>query len=465
MPNPNSEEDVVGASLDLAWSLWTELGVRGTIRRHADRAIDLEPLILHTAWLGNHDRRLWAEALDWCVTNSSLVSATRLKRLLAGASQRVSQAFGQFAATVKTHTSVAWPGIGTPSQIELSRKSLVAPVDRAAAIQLRLRAIFGVSARAEVLHWMLSEPARQWSISELVDRTSHGKPNITETLELLRRSGLVTHERRGNAGLFSLVAAPQLAALVGELPTTYPRWPAVFAVVESLVDYKTKTGVSPASALAELAATIAELPELAASFGALRRIPVASTADLVPRFDNWAAKTVASWAAPSTATAMEQTYSIQRLELPRGAWIGVVATPGQEVHSIQMPEWEGLYQEQPRSDTIISDDSTGAPRLAHEMMRMAAARAGHDIGDYWSGGSGPADFGINQLIAREFAEERLWPMRNGSSASWTESFMRAWRQDRIDRFRARKEAQQRQIIATTSGSSLIPEETREPPSR
>jgi hypothetical protein len=41
---------------------------------------------------------------------------------------------------------------------------------------------------------------------------------------------------------------------------------------------------------------------------------------------------------------------------------------------------------------IISDDSIGAPKLAHEMMRLAEARASRNIGDYWSGGSGPDDF-------------------------------------------------------------------------
>ncbi len=75
----------------------------------------------------------------------------------------------------------------------------------------------------------------------------------------------------------------------------------------------------------------------------------------------------------------------------------------------------------------------GAPKVAHEMMRLAEARAGHDIGDYWGGGTDYADFGINQIIAREFADERLRPMRNGSSASWSELFMRDWRRDRLAR--------------------------------
>lgn len=440
MPPRSSEADILGASLDLAWSLWTELGVRGTIRRHMDRAVDLEPLILHTSWLGTHDRRLWAEAVDWCVTNSSLVSAIRLKRFLRVASPRVADAFAPFAATVKKHVHVTWPSEGSASPIELSGKSAPVPLDRPAAVQLRLRALFGVSARSEVLHWMLSEPSRQWSISDFVERTAYGKPNLSETVNLLRRSGVLADERRGNMGVYWLSAAPQLSALVGELPTTYPRWPAVFAIVESLVEYKTKTPRTAAAALAEVAATIGQVPELRQAFDALRRIPTEKTADLVPRFEQWGARTIANWATPSEAEPAEQVYSVQRLELPPGAWVGVVATPGDGVRPIEMPEWGGLYDEHPRSDTIISDDSNGAPRLAHEMMRMAESRHGHDIGDYWSGGSGPAETGMNQLVGREFADERLWPMRNGSSATWTESLMRAWRKDRIDGLRARMAA-------------------------
>ena len=38
-------------ALDLAWSLWAELGVDGAARRHDWQAIDLEPLIIFTARL------------------------------------------------------------------------------------------------------------------------------------------------------------------------------------------------------------------------------------------------------------------------------------------------------------------------------------------------------------------------------------------------------------------------------
>ncbi len=33
-------------------------------------------------------------------------------------------------------------------------------------------------------------------------------------------------------------------------------------------------------------------------------------------------------------------YSIQRLELPPGAWMGVVITPGEGITTLGMPEWD-----------------------------------------------------------------------------------------------------------------------------
>lgn len=433
MQTKSSEDEILSHALDLAWSLWSELGVSSWIRRHQGRAIDLEPLIIHTSWLGKHDARLWGEAVDWCITNSSLVSSVRLKKFLGSSSERVKDTFGRFSATVKSYAHVQWPGEGEASPLQPSGKSSAAEIERSSLVQLRLRAMFGVSARAEILHWMLSEPTKQWSIAELVDRSCYGKPNVAETIDLLQRAGLVSHEKRGNAGSFQLTAAPQLAALVGELPATYPRWQAIFAIVETLVEHRMRSRTPDQSDLSEVAATMAEIKDYVDAAAVMRRLPVESAKDLAPRFDRWAAETVASWAVPSASPGSEQVYSIQRLELPPGAWMGVIFTPGEGVVPLQMPEWEGLYTDHPRSDTIISDDSIGAPMVAHEMMRLAEARAGVDIGDYWRGGKDVADFGLNQMVAREFAEERLWPMRLGSSASWTESFMRDWRRDRLAR--------------------------------
>ena len=51
-------DEVAGLALDLAWSLWAELGVDGRLRRHDWQAIDLEPLIIFTAYIASFDSRL-----------------------------------------------------------------------------------------------------------------------------------------------------------------------------------------------------------------------------------------------------------------------------------------------------------------------------------------------------------------------------------------------------------------------
>lgn len=137
---------------------------------------------------------------------------------------------------------------------------------------------------------------------------------------------------------------------------------------------------------------------------------------------------VADPAAGEVGEGEEPIYTILRLTLPPGAWIGVVVDPGESARPLVLPEWVDLYQEHPRSDTVISDDSIGAPRVAHEMMRRAEARVGRDIGDYWGG-----EKDLNQLVARAFAEEELWPMRPGTSVTWCERYLRAWRRDRLER--------------------------------
>lgn len=58
-----SETAVLAESaLDLAWSLWAELGVSSWTRRHQDWSIEVEPLMAYTAVIAPHDPRLAREA-------------------------------------------------------------------------------------------------------------------------------------------------------------------------------------------------------------------------------------------------------------------------------------------------------------------------------------------------------------------------------------------------------------------
>src|SRR5580700_10337414 len=101
MATRSFSDQVKGLALELAWSLWAELGVSGWRRHHENVAIDLVPLIIATASLGQMDARLLEESLDWCVANTRFVSSVRLRNLLPTFGPETINAFGSYSATVK----------------------------------------------------------------------------------------------------------------------------------------------------------------------------------------------------------------------------------------------------------------------------------------------------------------------------------------------------------------------------
>src|SRR6267143_2833500 len=130
--------EIDGLALDLAWSLWAELGVDGIRRRHDWQAIDLEPLIIFTSYVGNMDSRLRANSIDWCIANARFASAFRLKNLAESAGPTMREAFGRYAATVKAHARVPWPAKGDPLALWTSEHINEPDLRRPSLIQLRL---------------------------------------------------------------------------------------------------------------------------------------------------------------------------------------------------------------------------------------------------------------------------------------------------------------------------------------
>src|ERR1700722_2553046 len=106
-------EDLIGkidkSLADLAWSLWSELGVSGIARQHADCLILLEELIILTALIAESDPRLRDEALDWCSKYHNFVSVSRLRTLVNGLGEQVYEAFSLFAATLNSIAQTRWP--------------------------------------------------------------------------------------------------------------------------------------------------------------------------------------------------------------------------------------------------------------------------------------------------------------------------------------------------------------------
>jgi hypothetical protein len=229
-------------SLALASGAWTELGVSGWTATHGDWAIDPEPLILFTAWLGDADPRLRDEATDWCVRNWRHISRSRLKNLLREQPDSVQDAFGEFAATVGVHAGVSWPGATEPRRYTVTGRSTLPSLDRPSLAWIRLRAMFGIGARAEILRCFLSAAGASTSVASLAVATGYSKRNVADECDTLERAGVLSVRTRGNRFSYSLARRADLKAFVGDLPDVLPDWTTLLNVTRELVTLEERAG-------------------------------------------------------------------------------------------------------------------------------------------------------------------------------------------------------------------------------
>lgn len=224
--------------LETLWSLWHELGVAATVpRRHSDDFIDPEPLIAFTATHSDLDARLRDESIDWVLRYGTYVSRARLKNVLAGWGVLESALFREYAATVNAHGGAGWPAAGAkPLAFHSRSRSLLEDLARPSLVSLRIRAIFGVGARAELIRAFLSHPHQAMTASDLSAETNYGKRNVLNELEPLRFAGVVKSFRAVNADRFSLAKLDQIEALVGPPPKRFTRWTQTFGVLHVLLE-------------------------------------------------------------------------------------------------------------------------------------------------------------------------------------------------------------------------------------
>lgn len=236
--------ELVSAALRVAWQQWTALGISGTVAP-PDHALDLEPLILFTPVLQHDDPRLWDEALDWCVHHAQRqVSIARLKRLRSALPDPARDAYDRFAACVNgtARPKVAWPTRHPGTAVRTSGKSRPPDLQHSALLQLRLRCLFGVSARADMLLRFLRPIMTQETLPNMTLTVStfadlgYSKPAMADVLGDLTSAGLIEKWRRGNRDHYELARVEALVGLVGGvLPATAPIWTTRFRIAASLL--------------------------------------------------------------------------------------------------------------------------------------------------------------------------------------------------------------------------------------
>lgn len=247
MPKPDLLQDCRQRLEELLWSLWTELGVPGWERKHQDWWIDPESLLLFTATLDPIDPRLREEALKWCLRHRRFLSEGRVKSLLAaprfGDSSRYQPQLGRFLKTLSIAASLQTTELVQSYSVTPNAASPLRSLDRAALLSLRLRALLGVAAKAEIVRVFLAEPGEALTATDLVrEEVGYTKRAIRDALEDLRVGGFADLEVRGNTKKYQFQARRSFPHLFDPVPVAFPKWWSLFAVLRGVLDLAERIG-------------------------------------------------------------------------------------------------------------------------------------------------------------------------------------------------------------------------------
>lgn len=298
-----SETAVLAESaLDLAWSLWAELGVSSWTRRHQDWSIEVEPLMAYTAVIAPHDPRLAREAVDWCTTYEEFVSIHQFRHVVTAARWPFQGEVNDLTATLASRTKRRWPGAekGTPYEFTSEGSSVLADLRRPSLVQLRLRALLGVSARAEIVRAMLTRSPREWSVRDIADRVAYTPRQLQGDLERLARAHVVQPQGDGKRLTYVLRNRDAWRAILGPGPAVAPRWDLLLRSVAGVLAAATAlTTRQLAMPKAELSRQLRLLEPAfrGAGLEAPRITPVSDVDD----FLEWATALLASLASGSAA--------------------------------------------------------------------------------------------------------------------------------------------------------------------
>ncbi|GAI83383.1 unnamed protein product, partial [marine sediment metagenome] len=164
------------------------------------------------------------ESMDWCIRYHTFISKTRLRNLLKGGDEGTRKAFGDYAATVNAQAPARWPVSQRikPRTLAPSGKS-TADFSRPSLLRLRLRALFGVGARAEILTSFLAEPSTGKSAVELA-AVGYAKRNVAAILAELHAAGLLNAIPVSNRIHYRLARRKPLEKLAEPIPKHFLDW-------------------------------------------------------------------------------------------------------------------------------------------------------------------------------------------------------------------------------------------------
>jgi hypothetical protein len=212
--------------LELVWSQWIAMGIQGSGKAWTGSPIDPEALLLASCTVARRDARLFDAVVEWMQVHGRYLNVQRVKRIFAEEEFAGDNVYGAIACKIKTSSSVAkWthgaknlepaqnleplfrlangsamPNVG-PLDPEFEKHGLLRDVFRSRGIVgdfdsgnpanliLRLRSMFGVNARCEIIAYLLLH--KFGAPRSIASKTFHSPATIIKALKDMRESGFI----------------------------------------------------------------------------------------------------------------------------------------------------------------------------------------------------------------------------------------------------------------------------------
>jgi hypothetical protein len=255
--------------LGFLWREWTALGVAGQDASPVKHVIDPEALVLFTCSLGRYDPRLFDEVLDWLVLNERFLNVQRMRNVLRSESFQGGQVLSAMADwLLQREGAMKWKsladktppasgkealfflktGRALPGSREqdvsflahgFSRNPVIPrgysrtfPNNTISGFFLKMRALFGVNARCDVLTYLALN--RSGHPREIARELYYSQKGIHDVMGDLECSGAVYSAKQGRKRTFRL--SPSVLPLPVDQPDMpgWINWPQLLAAAETV---------------------------------------------------------------------------------------------------------------------------------------------------------------------------------------------------------------------------------------
>jgi len=257
-------ERVASTLLRFSGDQWAQMGVFVATDRRDPWAQDPEALLVFTLEVGRADPRLFDEVLDWLRANGDLVSARRLSHLsqhdpvrpivdaavewAAANGSTLRRGSGTLEPKSEPVRLFRQPGVpGREDSIFLSHgfvkpvttpsgKSTPPDLGRPINLAFRLRRHFGVSARAEIVRFLLTTGVPNATALAISAAAASSKRNVSDALAELSAAGDVERFWVGNEARYG-INRERWAGFLGLDPLAIPAhrdWPQLLRALAEL---------------------------------------------------------------------------------------------------------------------------------------------------------------------------------------------------------------------------------------